>query len=182
VASADSDRSVTPAIRRADPTDARALAAIGVMGWQTAYRSIMPGPFLDSLSVETRERAWLDRLQAASDAAPAWIATRDGQPLGFLCGGPPRDEDAPPSSAEVYGLYVLPDVGRSGVGRALLETALEHWRRRGIETALLWVFEANAAARRFYEALGWQADGARQEVDLGGFAPPEVRYRRAIGR
>ncbi len=182
MASGDSDPSTALEIRRAGPADARAFAAIGVMGWQAAYRSIMPGPFLDSLSVETHERAWLDRLQTVSDGAPAWIAACDGQPLGFLCGGPTRDDDAPPSSAEVYGLYVLPDAWRQGVGRALLETALAHWRDRGLQTALLWVFEANDAARRFYEAQGWQADGARQEVDLGGFASPEVRYRRAIGR
>jgi GNAT superfamily N-acetyltransferase len=182
VASGDSGPSTALEIRRAGPADARAFAVIGVKGWQAAYRSIMPGPFLDSLSIEARERAWLDRLQSTSDATPAWIAAREGRPLGFLSGGPPRDEDAPRSSAEVYGLYVLPDAWRQGVGRALLETALAHWRGRGLRTALLWVFEANDAGRRFYEALGWQADGARQEVDLDGFASPEVRYRRAVGR
>jgi ribosomal protein S18 acetylase RimI-like enzyme len=168
-------------IRRAGPADARAFAVIGVRGWQTAYRGIMPDEFLDGLSIEAREQAWLARLEAASDEAPAWIASRQGQALGFLCGGPPRD-DAPPSSVEVYGLYVLPEAWRLGVGRALLDTALAYWQGRGLETALLWVLEANQAARGFYEALGWTPDGGRQEADLGGFAPPEVRYRRAIGR
>jgi ribosomal protein S18 acetylase RimI-like enzyme len=168
-------------LRRAGPADAHAFAVIGVRGWQAAYRGIMPAEFLDTLSVEAREQAWLDRLETASNEAPAWLALRQGQALGFLCGGPPRDDDAPFSSVEVYGLYVLPEAWRGGVGRELLQTALAYWRDCGFETATLWVLEANAAARRFYEALGWQADGARQEVDLGGFAPPEVRYRMALG-
>jgi ribosomal protein S18 acetylase RimI-like enzyme len=169
-------------IRRAGPADARAFAEISVRGWQTAYRGIMPDDFLDGLSVDAREAAWRTRLETATDEAPAWIACRAGRAVGFLCGGPPRDEDAPSFAAEVYALYVLPEAWRGGVGRALLEASQEHWRETGLATATLWVLEANERARRFYEALGWRTDGGRQEVDLGGFAPAEVRYRRSLAR
>jgi GNAT superfamily N-acetyltransferase len=170
----------TVVVRRAGPGDARAFAVIGVRGWQAAYRGIMPDAFLDALSVEARERAWLERLTAATDEAPAWLASRDGRPVGFLCGGPSRDDDPVPSSVEVYALYVLPEAWRGGVGRALLGAALAFWRGLEIPTATLWVLEANAAARGFYEAQGWKTDGARQEADLGGFAPAEVRYRISL--
>jgi hypothetical protein len=39
----------------------------------------------------------------------------------------------------------------------------------------------NDRARRFYEALGWQADGAvRTDTQLTGTAVHEVRYRTAL--
>jgi GNAT superfamily N-acetyltransferase len=84
----------------------------------------------------------------------------------------------PPPAAEVYAIYVLPDFWREGAGRALLATAVDHWQARGATTLVLWVLEANARGRAFYEAMGWQPDGGRQSIDLGGFATTEIRYRR----
>jgi RimJ/RimL family protein N-acetyltransferase len=44
---------------------------------------------------------------------------------------------------------------------------------------VLWVIEANIRGRRFYERLGWTADGARQPIDFDGELVDEVRYRMA---
>jgi ribosomal protein S18 acetylase RimI-like enzyme len=83
----------------------------------------------------------------------------------------------PLPAAEIYAIYVLPDAWRRGAGSALLTTAVDHWRAHGATTLVLWVLKANARGRAFYEALGWHADGRREEIDLGGRATPEVRYR-----
>jgi RimJ/RimL family protein N-acetyltransferase len=45
---------------------------------------------------------------------------------------------------------------------------------------MLWVFEANAAARGFYERLGWTPDGAAKPFAIGGAVPVELRYRRRL--
>jgi putative acetyltransferase len=59
-------------------------------------------------------------------------------------------------------LYVLPGEQRRGVGRALLEVA-----KSNFPTLLLWTFQANEGARRFYEAHGFElaklTDGAANE-------------------
>jgi GNAT superfamily N-acetyltransferase len=165
-------------IRKAGVADARAIAEIGVLGWQAAYRGILPDAFLDVLSVDARETAW--RMMLESDEAgeaPAWVAERDRRVIGFVAGGPPRDDDVPSPAAEVYAIYVMPDTWRSGAGRGLLTTAVDHWKVRGATTLALWVLEANARGRAFYEAMGWRADGRRQEIAFGGFAATEVRYR-----
>jgi ribosomal protein S18 acetylase RimI-like enzyme len=166
-------------IRRAGPGDARAIAEVTVAGWQVAYRGILPDDFLDGLRVDTREIGWREMLTRDVDGGtPAWIAVHaDGRVLGFVAGGPPRDEDVPLPAAEVYAIYVQPEAWRNGAGRALLETAVAHWSTRGATTLVLWVFEDNARARAFYEALGWRADGGRQELELGGTSSIEVRYR-----
>jgi len=170
------DRAV--AVRRATATDARAIAEINVTGWQAAYRGLMPDAFLDSLSVEHRERAWRARLESGTDAGdPAWVAEIGGEPVGYLVSGTPRDDDAGATAAEIYAVYVRPDTWRSGAGRRLMDTAVDEWWRRGATTLLLWVLEGNRRARAFYEALGWVADGSRKTYDMGGFTTLEVRYR-----
>jgi GNAT superfamily N-acetyltransferase len=169
-------------IRRASPGDARAIAEIGVRGWQAAYRDILPRDFLAGLSVDAREIAWRMMLESDEDsAAPSWLAERDGMPIGFVATGPPRDADVPPPAAEVYAIYVLPDAWRGGAGRALLTTAVQHWQGLGVPRLVLWVLEANEQARAFYDAQGWRPDGVRQNLDLGGFVTTEVRYCLDLG-
>jgi len=168
-------------IRRAGPADARAIAEVTVAGWQAAYRGILPADFLARLSVTAREAAWQSMLGSdEEEGAPAWIAERDRRGIGFVASGPPRDEDVLLPGAEIYAIYVFPDAWRSGAGRALLTTAADHWRGRGVTTLVLWVLEANVAGRAFYEAMGWSADGRRQEIDFGAFSAPEVRYRLRV--
>jgi ribosomal protein S18 acetylase RimI-like enzyme len=61
--------------------------------------------------------------------------------------------------AELYAIYLDQAVVGRGIGRALLAQALADLRRRGYQSAMLWVLATNARARRFYEAAGWRADG-----------------------
>jgi GNAT superfamily N-acetyltransferase len=149
-----------------------------VKGWRAAYRGILPDDFLAGLSVAAREVAWQTMLESdEAGKAPSWLAEREGRPIGFVASGPPRDEDVPLPAAEVYAIYVVPEAWRGGAGRALLTTAVDHWRADGAATLTLWVLAANARARNFYEALGWRADGASQPLDIGGLIVREVRYR-----
>jgi GNAT superfamily N-acetyltransferase len=168
-------------IRRAGPADAQSIADVAVAGWRTAYRGILPDDFLDSLRVDAREAAWHEMLSRDLDGGtPAWVAERGGRVAGFVSSGPPRDGDVPLPAAEVYAIYVLPEAWRGGTGRSLLAAAVDHWRAHGATTLVLWVLEANERARAFYEAMGWQPDGGRQELRLGGTAVFEVRYRRRL--
>lgn len=182
--------SSTISVRRASPDDAQAIAEIGVAGWQAAYRGILPAGYLRGLNVVAREVAWRMRLESDDDdMAPSWVADRAGRAIGFVASGPPRDDDlqpaegspridgSPPPTAEIYAIYVQPDAWRSGAGRAMLSTAVQEWRQRGTTGLVLWVLEANAAGRAFYEHVGWRPDGGRQDIDLGGVTVTEVRYR-----
>jgi GNAT superfamily N-acetyltransferase len=79
---------------------------------------------------------------------------------------------------EVRLLYTRPDrIGR-GAGTQLIEAA----KQSGVNALELWCFQANARARRFYEARGFRAirftDGADNEEKT-----PDIRYRweRDIG-
>jgi len=73
---------------------------------------------------------------------------------------------------EVRLLYTRPDRIGLGAGTQLIEAA----KKRGVGALELWCFQANARARRFYEARGFRAvrftDGAGNEEKT-----PDIRYR-----
>jgi ribosomal protein S18 acetylase RimI-like enzyme len=164
-------------VRSARAGDAPAIARVHVRSWQHTYRGIVPDAVLAALD-ETRRaadwRAWL-----TADGQDALVAEHGTELVGFCSLGPARDADALPGTGEVLGIYVAPEHVRRGVGRSLLTAALA--RARGRHDALtLWVFEDNGDARRFYEAFGFELEGARERVALGGAAIAKVRYRREL--
>jgi GNAT superfamily N-acetyltransferase len=107
------------------------------------------------------------------------LAEEDGELLGFTACGESRDDDAPASVGEVRTFFVAPGLWRRGVGRALMTAALDSLRERGCTEATVWSFETNERANAFYEAHGFERDGAKQTEDAwAGLL--QVRYRRSL--
>lgn len=114
-------------------------------------------------------------------AADGWYVLEDGgQVIGFAHGTGSRDEDAAADVAEVATMYLDPVVWRNGGGRKLLDALLRDLRNRGFHEATLWVLERNDRGRRFYEALGWSADGRSKQVKVRDQTLDEVRYRTRL--
>jgi ribosomal protein S18 acetylase RimI-like enzyme len=163
-------------IRHGVPEDAEAVESLRVAGWQTAYRGIIPDDFLDGLPADAarRRRQMTDAPAETSDS----VATEDGAVVGWVKCGLCRDLDRPGSrQGEIVACYVHPSAWRRGVGRLLMEHALEVLTAAGRDDITLWVLEANDRARRFYETFGFAPDGKRMLREFG-VPVPEVRYRR----
>ena len=170
-----------PTVRLARPEDATAIADAHVRGWLTAYRGFIPDTVLDGLSVERRTSHWRETIasQTAADlVGRTWVVEEAGAVRGFAGTGAIRDPpDDLASAGEVLVIYLAPEARGQGLGRAIFSHAVEDLRGRGFHPIVVWVFEANAVARRFYEAAGFLPDGARQPVDFGDVSLPEIRYR-----
>lgn len=166
-------------IREAALDDAAGIAAVHVASWQGAYRGQLPDDVLDGLSVERRTAGWQQLL--TDDAWFTLVAEDDqGRVVGFLHGGPARDEDADATTGEVMGIYALPAVWGTGAGRELMAEGVSRLRSAGYRTATLWVLDSNARARRFYERAGWAPDGTTKNDVVAGVRVDEVRYRRGL--
>lgn len=76
------------------------------------------------------------------------VAELDGRVAGFaaVVGG------------ELDGLFVEPDLWRSGVGAVLVETVTHEARRKGLTLSVI----ANPAALGFYERCGFAVEGEAQ--------------------
>ncbi|MER6982829.1 GNAT family N-acetyltransferase [Streptomyces carpinensis] len=160
--------------------DCERVSEIRVRGWQSAYRGLMPQPYLDGLSVERDAERRRARLERSDGAVVNLVAESDGELVGWACHGPYREGEARPEEAELYALYVAPDRCGGGIGRALVTEAVRQCAAAGYRRMLLWVLKENTGARRFYERAGFRADGAEEPFEAGGALVPEVRYARDL--
>ncbi|MFC7547215.1 GNAT family N-acetyltransferase [Plantactinospora sp. GCM10030261] len=82
-------------IRRAESTDAAALAEVHVRSWQATYRGLVPQDYLDGLDPADRVDGWA-RIVASADwpRQGTLVAESDGRGVvGFAAFGPDRGDD-----------------------------------------------------------------------------------------
>jgi ribosomal protein S18 acetylase RimI-like enzyme len=165
-----------PSIRAAVPEDSQEVERLRVTGWQAAYRGIVPDSYLDSMRVDAERQAAM--MASRPGTAVESVATAGDAIVGWVAGGRCRDAfRTGPRQGEIYACYVLPEWWGRGVGRLLMTHAVRALHEAGLDDITLWVLEGNERARRFYEACGFQPDGTRQLLDIGGLVP-EIRYRK----
>lgn len=166
-------------IREATLDDARAIAAIHVRSWQSAYQGIVPETFLRSLSIEAREARW--RTILVESASATYVAQELETILGWASVGKSRDGDAALTTGELWAIYVGPEHWRRGAGRALWQHGESHLKASGFHDVVVWVLKDNRQAQRFYEAVGFALDpGQEKLIDIDGTQVPEIRFRRAM--
>lgn len=161
-------------IRDSVPGDAETVERLRVETWKAAYRGVVPDAFLDQLTgdVELRRRKIIERQDTAVDI----LAQRGDDVVGWLSGGPSRDDDQDPESVgEIYSCYITVEYWRKGIGRRLMAAALAAPALAHRSRTTLWVLRDNTPACRFYEFVGFRMDGAERVLDLGG-PVPEIRY------
>ena len=171
-----------PTVRLATADDAAAIADAHIRGWQAAYRGLVPDRILDDFDVARRTTWWAARIaaQATADLGErTWVVHAGRAVAGFAASGPAGDEAAPPpaGAGEVFAIYLAPEHLRRGLGRVLFEHAIGDLRARGFAPIVVWVFEANEGARRFYEKAGFAPDGARHVGRFEDVGIPEIRFR-----
>lgn len=163
-------------VRRATAADAAAVAAVHANGRRAVLAEVAPEQAGAEVGAAALGKMWRDRL--AGDW-PGTVLRAEGA-AAFVSFAPATDPDVSGDWFEVTNLYVdTGDRGR-GVGAALLRAALGLLTADRDATVLLWVFEANTAARRVYERTGFAPDGTvMNEEVVPGVAAPKLRY---VGR
>ena len=167
-------------VRKAQESDAAALAHVLVDSMRSAHRDHIPEASLMKLTYEESERNWARALREINETTESeewvYIAEDDAEtPVGVAMSGPERNSH-PLYAGEVYVLYVLPAYHRQGIGRRLLEAVVEQLIRQEMPSLLIRVLKANALAHRFYEALGGQLVLEEQQVEEDGTVLEMVAY------
>jgi ribosomal protein S18 acetylase RimI-like enzyme len=175
-------------VRAGTPEDAGEIVRINVRGWQRAYAGIVPDDVLSAMSVDGRAERFAKRI--AEPSAFEVLVGVDGEvTVGYVCLGPyrigQREDTLHREVGEVLAIYVDPPRWGTGAGRALMDAALARLAARGFRSVRLWVLVDNRQARRFYERVGFTADGASARYPVGRADGtvvdlPEVRYARRL--
>ena len=127
----------------------RGKAYVHWKAWHEAYPGLVSQAYLDELTLERCEamaRRWTNGVLVAMDG---------DRVVGFVGCGDRGEEE--PEFGEIFALYVLRQYYGTGVGRLLMESALE--RLQSYPKVCLWVLKENKRAIRFYEKCGFRPDG-----------------------
>jgi GNAT superfamily N-acetyltransferase len=137
-----------PRIRRATVADAGALASVHLKTVLVAYAAIIP-PDAPPPTKQSLVDEWKAAFQDPS--FKAFLAEDHGKPVGTVA---LRTDPDFVGFGQLRRLYVLPDRWGRGAGSALHDAASAALEGDGYRKAGLWVLEANARARHFYEPGG----------------------------
>lgn len=137
-----------PRVREATPADAVAVVAL-----HREFAAYLRG-LGDTTDFRLDEKAFRRDGFGPHRAFVTLVAESDALIGGYVMYHGGYDADRAVRIVHVIDLYVAPEMRRRGVGRALIAAASTAGREMGA-TELQWsVFEPNALAFDFYEALG----------------------------
>jgi len=170
-----------PAMRRAGPSDAAALADIGARTFTLTFGHLYPPEDLAAFLGESHSEAAYARL-LGDDRYALWLLEDGGRAVGFAVAGPcglPHPEVAP-GDGELKRLYLLPEVQNGGWGGRLFDQALAWLERDGPRTVWISVWSENFGAQRFYARRGF-GKVAEYAFPVGRVRDVEFMYRRKPG-
>jgi ribosomal-protein-alanine N-acetyltransferase len=106
---------------------------------------------------EASQWSALDLSQMEASGAEVWVEIEEGHLAGAVAWRETAGE------AEILNLAVGPAWRRKGIGRGLMEKAMEEFAACGVGRAFLEVRESNTGAQAFYSKLGFAEAGRRRE-------------------
>jgi diamine N-acetyltransferase len=149
---------VPAVVRPATLGDVPALSELAKRTWSDAFGdSVSPDDETVVLEETRSETYFVDALREDT----ILVAERSDALVGYVQFG---DVDIPevevrPGDQELHRIYVETELQGRGLGRRLMNAALEHPRLADASRIFLQVWERNEPARRLYEGLGFKTVG-----------------------
>lgn len=169
----------TSKIRTATLHDAEAIALIHLRSWQEMYKEFIPESVLMNLSLKERTQQWIDFIK---QGVTVLVLELDNQMVGFVSVCLFRDASSDSAIGEISAIYIHPEYWRKGFGTRLCWAAISELEKQGYKKVVLWVLEGNAQARKFYEALGFEATSSTklEEFYESGALLTDILYQKII--
>lgn len=147
-------------IRRADPQDANAIAAVHDCAWRGAYTGIIPHRALNRMIGRRGPRWWANAIRRS---ATVLVLEVGGEIAGYATLGRNRAKELG-QDGEIYELYLSPEYQGIGFGRRLFQAARDMLAAHGFKGLVVWALEDNSGALAFYEGAGGRSAAEGFEV------------------
>lgn len=143
------------------------VRVLGEDEWQT-YREIRlralresPGAFVADLATERDydEKLWRERMNRASRL----LVLKDDEPVGIV--SVRRDGELFEQAAELFGLWIVPELRGEGLAAALLVRASEVAEKLGARQLVYWVGTDNGRAVAFASSYGFRPTEHRRDPE-----------------
>jgi ribosomal protein S18 acetylase RimI-like enzyme len=149
-------------VRRAQPTDAPVIGRL-LHDFNSEYDDFTPGP--DRVA---------ERIHELLEAGQILVLLADDPPAGLALLRFRPSLWTPTLDCYLEELYVVPGRRGQGIGRALMEAAMEAARQEGAGYMDLGTAEADTAARGLYESLGFSNREGKPDGPLNYFYEREL--------
>lgn len=166
-----------PIVRRAEPSDAAQIAALGAATFTETFGHLYPPADLAGFLAASHSPAAAAAV-LADPAHAAWLAVVGGEAVGYAVTGPcdlPHP-DVTPGCLELKRLYVLKPWQGGGVAVRLMAEAMAWMRAAAPPAIYLGVWSENHRARKFYARYGFARVG-EYEFPVGATRDLEFIYR-----
>jgi ribosomal protein S18 acetylase RimI-like enzyme len=156
-------------IRPARADDLAALSALARQTYADAFGHSFSAP---DLAAHLESNLADGYFHQAFEEDVFLLAEAEGRLIGFVQFGPLRIAVPAPSpkDQELRRIYVDAGFQNKGIGRRLMDAALEHPRLKAAMNIYLDVWEQNRGARRLYERYGFEVIAAHGLVTASGTA------------
>lgn len=147
-------------IRKVQHGDENNLAYIQTESWKEAFKDMVPADLLSECTGIERATAMYKRL-LDENKGNGYILELDGKPHCIAWWDASREKDMP-EYAELICIHSLKDNWHKGYGSMMMDRVLGDVKAAGYSKIMLWVFDSNVRAIRFYEKHGFTASGRKQ--------------------
>ena len=150
-------------IRKAIPGDEHVLAYIQTESWKDAFAGILSPEELERCTnLKKAEQMYHSILRR--DGCNMAIEFVDGKPHCIAAWGKNRC-DLGDLVGELICIHSLQNNRAKGYGSAMMKYVLVQLQQENYESVILWVFEDNKRARKFYEKHGFVLTGQKKEAN-----------------
>ena len=131
------------------------------------------------VSAESRLSYWREAIEFSEPQVQ--VAVEQGKVVGFVGFDRSRDKGTPPSTGEIWAIYVQEAQWGQGTGLALWDAAREGLIEEGCTKVTIWLPLGNERALRFHELAGFKRElASARTVPLGTMKIEEIRLQRAL--
>lgn len=141
-------------IRKAKIGDEKILAFIQTESWKNGFKDIISETDLEKYTNITKAEEMYSRV-LKENYAENFILEIDGKPHCIAAWSKARNL-AYSDSAELICIHSLCDNWGKGYGSIMLNHIINEIKSAEFKSVLLWVFEKNIRARKFYEKHGFE--------------------------
>ena len=168
-------------LRQACEADITALSRLATDSFVAKFGHLYSQANLDAFLAESLSEAAL-AAELANPARVYRLAERDGKLVGYCkigltCGFPEHARGT--RVMELKQLYTAADATGGGIGKALMDWAMEQFAAHGADEAQISVYAYNDGAHRFYRRYGFDKV-ADITFRVGDHIDPEFLFARML--
>lgn len=163
-------------IREKKYEDIRETVLLGNIFWNETYRGIVDDEFLDNMKNTVEERVSKIQMKYKNNEYKdiySYVMEDNGRIIGITSAERSREEEYP-NSGEVGCLYLLKEYHKRGLGKELLEYAVNKLKELGYKDYIIGCLEGNPT-NEFYKHMGGK-EYKKVYRKIGDKEYPEIYY------